>query len=79
MEHNMGDRIDSAFDRIRKLPPEQQSHVADLLEDVVTDHTAAPPLSTEDERLIDAAIASIDAGRGVSGPDVEAFWNRPKR
>lgn len=75
----MSDRIERTFDKIRALPPEQQNHVADVLEDVVLDHTTAPPLSAEEERMLDAAIVSIDAGRGVSGRELDAFWNRHQR
>lgn len=75
----MSDRIERTFDKIRALPPEQRRYVAELLEDVVLDHTTAPALSAEEERLIDAAIASIDAGRGVSGTELEAFWDRHRK
>ena len=75
----MGDRIERVFDRVRALAPAQQSHVADLLEDVVVEHTTAPPLSEQEERMIDAAIATIDAGRGVSGAELDAFWARHRK
>ncbi len=39
----MSDRLQRTFEKIRALPAEQQSHLADLLEDVVFDHLTAPP------------------------------------
>jgi hypothetical protein len=75
----MSENIERTFDKIRAMTPEQQSHVAALLEHVVQDHTTAPPLSAEEDRLIDSAIASIDAGRGVSGAGLDAFWNRHQK
>lgn len=75
----MSDRIERTFDKIRAMPMEQQSHIADLMDDVVADHMTAPPLSAEEERMIDVAIASIEAGRGVSGPELDAFWTRHRK
>jgi hypothetical protein len=69
-------RIERTLAKVRELEAEQQAHVADLLEGLVEDHVTALPLSDQEERLIDEAIASIDAGRGVSGANLDAFWNR---
>ena len=72
----MIEALECVFARISLMDIDEQQRIAVLLEDFIRDEMTAPQLTDAEARLVDAAIASIDAGRGVSGVDLEAFWNR---
>ena len=72
----MIEALECVFARISLMDIDEQQRIAVLLEDFIRDEMTAPQLTDAEARLVDAAIASIDAGRGVSGADLEAFWNR---
>jgi hypothetical protein len=68
-----------AIEKVRALPPERQSEIAEVLEDIVRGEGDIYVLSPEEERLIDEGIAELDAVRVVTDAEMEAFWRRQKR
>jgi predicted transcriptional regulator len=68
--------LEDAIEKARALPPERQSEIADVLEDMVRDAGDVYVLSPEEERLLDEGIADLDAGRIVPDAEMDAFWRR---
>jgi hypothetical protein len=55
--------LEDAIGKARALPPERQSEIAEVLEDIVRGEGDIYVLSPEEERLIDDGIADLDASR----------------
>jgi predicted transcriptional regulator len=68
--------LELAIERVRKLPADSQEYLAGVLEDFAAENEAVYQLSAEENALIDAGVADIEAGRIVSDADMAAFWDR---
>jgi predicted transcriptional regulator len=68
-----------AIEKARALPPERQSEIAEVLEDMVRGAGDIYVLSPEEERLLDEGIADLDAGRVATDAEMEAFWRRHEK
>lgn len=71
----MTTKLDQALEKVRKLPPERQDHIADVL------LTLATPLAESDYTpaqiaAIEEGLADAAAGRIASQDDMEAFFSR---
>lgn len=71
--------LEDAIEKARALPPERQSEIAEVLEDMVRDVGDVYVLSAEEERLVEEGIADADAGRIVPDAEMEAFWSRHEK
>ena len=67
--------LETAIEKIRKLPEERQRYVARMIEELASD---APvyELNEHERELVQEGLDAADAGRVVSDADTEAFWHR---
>jgi len=64
--------LDQAIEAVRKLPPERQDELAELL--LVASSNSPLRVSDEERLAIDAGIADADSGRFAADGDVEALF-----
>ena len=67
--------LESAIEKVRKLPEERQRYVARMIEELARD---APTyqLNEHERELVQEGLDAADTDRVVSDADMEAFWNR---
>ena len=63
----MTDELDSAFEKVRKLAPEQREELAELIEDYVSRMSGrTQPLSPGERELVLEGLADFEQGRLAS-------------
>jgi len=68
--------LDEAFEKIAKLPSEQQDALAGLLLDILDDKPVEFELTPEQEAGLKEAIARADRGEFASQAEVEAVFRK---
>jgi hypothetical protein len=71
--------LEDAIEKARSLPPERQSEIAEVLEDMVRGAGDVYVLSPEEEQLLEEGIADLDAGRIATDAEMNAFWRRHQK
>ena len=70
-------RFEQAVAEIRKLPPERQDQVAELLIELASEDSDAPPLTPEQVEGIRVALRQADLRQFASDENVERLLFRP--
>jgi predicted transcriptional regulator len=68
--------LEQAIEKVKTLSEERQQQAAHLLEQFAAAGDGVYQLTDEERRLVREGIDDLDAGRVVSGADMEKFWNR---
>jgi DNA-binding protein H-NS len=68
--------LEQAIDKVKQLSPERQEQAARMLEQIAAAGDGVYKLTDEERRLVREGLDDLDAGRVVSGADMEKFWNR---
>ncbi len=68
--------LQDAIEKVQTLSEERQAYAARVLEQIALTGDQPYRLSEAERRAVLEGIADLDAGRVVSGADMEAFWNR---
>jgi hypothetical protein len=71
--------LKDAIEKARALPPERQSEIADVLEDMVRGAGDVYVLSAEERALVEEGIADLDAGRIATDAEMDAFRRRHEK
>ena len=69
----MTEKLDQAIAAVRRLPPERQDEIAELLEAVATEAAGYAP---DQLFAIDEGLADAEAGRFADASDIEAIFAR---
>lgn len=77
----MTDALESAFDKVRKLAPEQREELAELIEDYVKlASRQARPLTPHERELVLEGLSDFEQGRVATSEEIEAaykFYAKP--
>ncbi len=68
--------LEQAIEKVKTLSEERQQYAARVLEQIAEAGEAVYPLTDEERRLVREGLDDLDAGRVVSGADMDGFWNR---
>ena len=68
--------LEKAVEKVRRLPPERQERAAAMLEEYANASDDIYVLSSEEELLIDEAIAELDRGEFVTAEQMRPIFDK---
>ena len=74
----MADALEHAIEKLRAMAPEQQKFVADYLDGLADASETPVEIGTDDQMIVDRALAEIDAGDIATDEEVAAYRRRAR-
>ena len=68
--------VDRVIGRLKTMSPEQQKYVADMLDGLIDAGPAPVEITSEEQAIVDRALAEIDAGHIATDEEVATYRNR---